>query len=73
MPPTLRVSRGQLWTVSDLRLAGQQWYEVSYQSDDTYLKLLHESGFSYQPTERVYRSRASERQVADFEAELEKK
>jgi len=69
----IRVSRGAFWTVSDLRLVVQQWYEVSYQSDDTYLKLLHECGFSYQRAERVYRSRASEQQIAEFEAQLEKK
>jgi transposase len=73
LPPTLRVSRGAFWTLSDLRLAVQQWFEVSYQSDDSYLKLLHDCGFSYQRTERVYRSRASDQQIADFEAELEKK
>jgi transposase len=73
LPPTLRVSRGAFWTLSDLRLAVQQWFEVSYQSDDSYLKLLHDCGFSYQRTERVYRSRSSDQQIADFEAELEKK
>ncbi len=68
----LRVSRGAFWTVSDLRLVVQQWYGVSYQSDDTYLKLLHDCGFSYQRSERVYRSRSSEQQIAQFEATLEK-
>jgi transposase len=69
----VRVSRGAFWTVSDLRLAVQQWYAVSYRSDDTYLNLLHECGFSYQRAERVYRSRSTEQQIADFEAKLEKK
>jgi transposase len=69
----VRVSRGSFWTVSDVRLVVQQWYQVSYQSEDTYQNLLHECGFSYQRTERVYRSRSSEQQIADFEARLEKK
>lgn len=59
--------------VSDLRLVVQQWYQVSYRSEDSYLKLLHECGFSYQRAERVYRSRSTEQQIADFEAQLEKK
>jgi|SRR5688572_17047 transposase len=69
----LRVSRGAFWTVSDLRLVVQQWYQVTYQTEDSYLNLLHECGFSYQRAERVYRSRSSEQQIADFEAKLEKK
>jgi transposase len=67
------VSRGSFWTVSDVRLVVQQWYQVIYQTEDSYLNLLHECGFSYQRTERVYRSRASDDQIADFEARLEKK
>lgn len=73
LAPEVRVSRGSFWTVSDLRLALQQWYTVRYASDDSYLSLLHACGFSYQRAERVYRSRPDEQTVADFEAELEKK
>jgi transposase len=73
LPPQLRVSRGWFWTVSDLRVAVQQWYGVTYRSADSYLSLLHECGFSYQRTERVYRSRPDDQTVSDFEAELEKK
>jgi transposase len=69
----VRISRGVFWTVSDLRLVIEQWYQVSYQSEATYLNLLHECGFSYQRAERVYRSRSTEQQIADFEAKLEKK
>ena len=69
----IRLSRGVFWTVSDLRLVVQQWYQVSYHSEDSYLNLLHECGFSYQRAERVYRSRSTEQQIADFEAKLEKK
>ena len=38
----VRVSRGTFWTVSDLRLVVQQWYQVVYQTEDSYLNLLHE-------------------------------
>jgi len=69
----LRISRGQFWTVSDLRIVIQQWYGVSYRSRDSYRRLLHECRLSYQHTERVYRSRPDDLAVADFEAELEKK
>ena|SRR5581483_3051443 len=47
-PLDLHISQGQFWTVSDLRIAVQGWYGVSYHSDDSYLNLLHSSGLSYQ-------------------------
>ncbi len=52
----IRLSQGQYWTVSDLRLAIQAWYGVTYQKADTYQTLLHQCGFSYQRAARVYRS-----------------
>ena len=69
----VRVSQGQYWTVSDLRLAIQAWYGVTYQKADTYQTLLHQCGFSYQRAARVYRSRPSAVDIAAFEAQLEKK
>jgi transposase len=71
--PDMRVSQGIFWTVSDLRIVVKTWYEVEYRTDDSYRTLLHESGLSYQRTEKVYRSRPDEQTVADFESELEKK
>ena len=68
-----RSSQGAFWTVSDLQIVVEQWYEVVYRDIGSYRRLLHESGFSYQRTEQVYRSRPSDAEVADFEAELEKK
>ena len=68
----MRVRRGAFWTVSDLRLAVQRWYGVSYQSPTSYLTLLHECRFSQQKPETQYRSRPSEDAVAEFEARLEK-
>lgn len=68
-----RVSQGQYWTVSDLRLAIQAWYGVTYQKADTYQTLLHQCGFSYQRAARVYRSRPSAVDIAAIEAQLEKK
>ena len=72
-PLDLQISQGQFWTVSDMRVAVERWYGVRYQSDDSYLHLLHSSGLSYQRAERVYRSRPSQAAIAQFEAELEKK
>ena len=69
----VRISHGQFWTVSDLEIALQTWYDVSYQAIESYRNLLHECGFSYQRTESVYRSRPNEQTVMDFEADLEKK
>lgn len=73
MAGDLRISRGQFWTVSDLQIVVQQWYGVTYATRDSYRRLLDECGFSYQRTEKVYRSRPDAQTVADFEAELEKK
>jgi transposase len=73
LPPDIRVSRGQFWTVSDLKIVVHQWYGVTYQSDTSYRTLLHECRFSQQQTEPQYRSRPNDQIVADFEAELEKK
>jgi transposase len=71
--PDVRLSRGQFWTVSDLRIVVKTWYAVEYRSADSYRTLLHECGLSYQRVEKVYRSRPDAQTVADFEAELEKK
>ncbi len=71
--PQVRISQGQFWTVSDLKIVVEQWYAVTYQGQSSYRRLLHECGLSQQQTESQYRSRADEQTVADFEAELEKK
>ena len=73
LPDEMRISQGIFWTVSDLRVAVELWYGVTYQSSTSYLSLLHECGFSQQKVEKRYRSRPSEAEIADFEAELEKK
>jgi transposase len=73
LPPRIRISAGAFWTVSDLRIAVQQWYGVRYQSDTSYRTLFKQCGYSLQRTERRYRSRPSDEEIADFEAELEKK
>jgi transposase len=71
--PDVRVEQGQFWTVSDMRIVVERWYGVTYRSDDSYRNLLHASGFSYQRTEQVYRSRPDAVTVSNFEARLEKK
>lgn len=59
--------------MSDVQIVVEQWYDVVYQHDTSYRRLLHFSGFSYQKAEHVYRSQASETVRREFEAELEKK
>lgn len=73
LPAETRISRGIFWTVSDLKVAVTLWCDVTYQSPTSYLNLLHECGLSQQKVEKQYRSRPSEADIADFEAELEKK
>lgn len=70
--PDVRVERGAFWTVSDLEIVVEQWYGVTYHSPNSYRRLLHASGLSYQKVEKVYRSQPGTVQLADFEAELEK-
>ena len=62
---------GQYWNVEDLAQLVREQYDVEYQSRASYLQLLHVCGFSYQKTEKVFKSR-SEMKVADFEEQLEK-
>ena len=69
----LRVSQGQFWTVSDLKVVVQRWYAVTYRRTTSYQTLLHECGLSQQQTEGQYRSQPDALTIADFEAGLEKK
>lgn len=73
LSPEVRLEHGQFWTVSDLAIAVEHWYGIVYTDRGSYRNLLHRCGFSYQKAERVYKSRPSEAEVAQFEAELEKK
>ena len=66
-----KASDGQFWSVADLVLVVQEQYGVEYQSRTSYVRLLHLCGFSYQKTEKVFKSR-SETKVADFEEQVEK-
>ena len=62
---------GQFWTVEDLVMLVRERYGVEYQSRTSYSSLLRLCGFSYQKTEKIFKSR-SEAKVADFEEQLEK-
>ena len=73
LPPDMRVSQGEFWTISDLKVAIRYWYGVTYQSDTSYRELFKACDFSVQRTTGQYRSRASQEAVATFEEELEKK
>jgi transposase len=73
LPADMRVSAGQFWTISDLMIVVEQWYGVIYQDAGSYRNLFKRCGFSYHRTERVYKSRPSEVELAEFEAEVEKK
>ena len=65
------VADGQFWSVPDLATVVEQRYQVSYSSLTSYRSLFKECGFSYQRSQKVYRSR-SEAKVAEFEEQLEK-
>jgi transposase len=69
--PAAHSPSGQYWTVDDVQAAVRQWYDVEYRSRTSYLRLLALCEFSYQKTEKVYKSH-SQLKVADFEEQLEK-
>lgn len=71
--PDLRLDEGIFWTVNDFRVVVEQWYGVTYSSDNSYYNLMRAGGLSYQKAEKVFRSQPSAEQLAEFEAELEKK
>jgi len=62
---------GQFWTVEDLVVVVRERYGVEYQSRTSDSSLLRLCGFSYQKTEKIFKSR-SQTKVADFEEYLEK-
>lgn len=72
-PVDLHISQSQWWTVSDVRIVVKHWFGVVYKAADTYQLLLHESGFSYQRSAKVYRNKPSAIALEQFESELEKK
>ena len=62
---------GQYWSVEDLVQVVRERYGVEYKSHTSYTNLLSLCGFSYQKTEKIFKSR-SQTKVADFEEQLEK-
>jgi transposase len=64
-------SDGQFWTVEDLMQVVRKQCNLEYKSRTSYISLLSLCGFSYQKTEKIFKSR-SQAKVADFEEQLEK-
>lgn len=71
--PDVRLDEGIFWTISDFQIVVEQWYGVIYSSENSYYNLMRACGLSYQKAEKVFRSQPSAEQLAEFEAELEKK
>jgi transposase len=66
-----QTASGEHWTITDLAQALERWYGVSWLSRVSYHSLLLRCDFSYQRTEKVYKSRR-ERDIAEFQAKAEK-
>ncbi len=62
---------GQFWTIEDLELAVCRWYGVQYQSRVSHYNLRHACGFSYQRTEKVFKSQRP-LEIAVFQETTEK-
>lgn len=69
--PESTTADGEFWSVTDLATLLQRRYQVRYRSPVSYRTLLKQCGFSYQRSQKVFRSR-SEAKVAEFEAQIEK-
>ena len=72
-PADLNISHHEYWTVSDLAVAVEQWYGVVYKHTDSYVRILHRSGFTFQRSTKVYRHKPGAAALVEFEAQLEKK
>ncbi len=66
-----QTASGQHWTIEDLARSVEIWYAVSWKSRTSYHDLFLACGFSYQRTEKVYKSRR-EAGVAEFQAIADK-
>ena len=69
--PKASTADGQFWSVEDLARIVREKHGVEYHSRTSYSCLLRLCGFSYQKTEKVFKSR-SQTKLADFEEQLEK-
>lgn len=69
--PQTHTATGQHWAVEDLAQVVDRWYGISWDSRTSYHTLFARCGFTYQRTEKVYKSRR-ERDVVEFEAQVEK-
>ncbi len=69
--PNTATSDGQFWTVAELTRAEQRWFGVTWDSHTSYLTLLADCGFTYQRTQKVFKSRRETESLA-FEELLEK-
>ena len=69
--PAAATATGEFWTVPALKRAVHQWFGVTWNSRSSYLALLVECAFSYQRTQKVFKSRR-EREIMAFEESLEK-
>lgn len=64
-------AEGQFWTIEDLADALTHWFGVRYASRTSYYNLLLTCGFSYQRTEKVFKSQRP-LQIAAFQELVEK-
>ncbi len=69
--PETATTDGQFWTVPDLARAVRQWVGVTWDSPSSYAALLAACGFTYQRTQKVFKSRR-EPDIVTFEEHLEK-
>jgi transposase len=68
--PETATSDGQFWTVSDLKQLVESSFGITWDSPTSYIVLLKEGDFSFQRTQKVYKSRR-EGEVMAFEDLLE--
>ncbi len=69
--PAAATPDGQFWTVADLQRAVQRWFGVTWASASSYRSLFAACGFTYQRTQKVFKSRR-EAAIVAFEEQFEK-
>ena len=69
-PPNQIGLTGKFWNIPRLRKLVQKEFGVAYQSNESYRRLLHYCGFSYQKAEFVDKRR-NEQEVKHFKKRLE--
>lgn len=72
-PTHVGVSGREQWSVAAVAALVRQRFGLDYAAPSGYRALLYDAGLSYQKVAKVYRHRPSQTDIADWQADTEKK